>query len=146
MSLDAAFRASARVFPTEDPSRVSRALLNLFPEARITAAEGSVVAEFDSIEHLAQLLTDQKTRYSFLDAVNGGCDGDHFVLNLNKQAATVSRVNIVDEPKPLGSIEFSGTVNDPVMYFEKMLDVVGYITARSLRRGNRRHATPDKGS
>lgn len=141
----AAFRASARVFPTEDPSSVSRALLNLFPEARLTAGTESIVAEFDSIEHLAKLLTDQKTRYSFLDAVNGGCEGDSFVLNLNKQAATVSRVNVVDEPKPLGSIEFSGMVAEPVMYFEKMLDAVGYITARALRRENRKQGNAEKG-
>ena len=144
--MDAAFRASARVFPTEDPSRVSRALLNLFPDARITAGKESIVAEFDSVDHLAQLLTDQKTRYSFLDALNEGCDGNHFVLSLNKQAATVSRVNVVDEAKPLGSIEFSGTVADPVMYFEKILDVMGYISARALRRENRKQGSADKGS
>lgn len=119
--------------------------MNLFPEAKIAAGTDLIVADFESIDHLATLVTEQKTRYSFLDAVNEGLEGDHFVVRLNKQAATVSKVNVVDEPKPLGNIEFSGTVADPVMYFEKVLDVVGYISARTQRRESREKGMFDKG-
>lgn len=145
-ALNTSFRASARVFPTEDPSKVSGALLNLFPDARMTNSSDGVVAEFDNIDNLARLVTDQKTRYSFMDAMNEGCSEDHFVMTLNKQAATVSRVNVVDEPKPLGNIEFSGTVSDPVMYFEKILDVVGYLSARTQRREGREQSSSDNRS
>lgn len=125
------FRASARIFPTEDPLMVSRTITNLFPEAVVSVSDDKVSATIPVINNLAKLLLDQKTRYAFLDALREACDDNHFSLRLNKQAASVSRVNIVDEPKPLGWLEFSGEVEDPVSYFEKMLDAVGYITART---------------
>ena len=32
--------------------------------------------------------------------------------------------------EPLGSIEFSGVVDNPVIYFEKLLDITGYVSSR----------------
>lgn len=128
------FNVQARIFPTEDPSKVAAAIINLFPDSSVSCTEDSALASVRSVDHLARLLIDQKTRYSFLDALNEGCSGNGFSIRLNKQAASVSRVNVVDEPKPLGWLEFSGKVEEPVVYFEKLLDAVGYISARSERR------------
>ncbi len=124
------FWANAPVFPSEDPDKVEAALLSLFPEAATERAPGRISASFDSVEHLVRLITDQKTRYAFLQAVGRSSTGSRFSLKLNKQAACVSKVNVVDEPKPLGSIEFGGELPDPLLYFEKELDAVGFLTAR----------------
>ncbi len=132
------FSLSAKIFPTEDPSKIASAMLNLIPDATLTRKSGLITASSTNVEHIVKLVTDQKTRYAFLEAVNSGCSGNSFTVYLNKQAAFVSRVNIVDEPGPLGSIEFSGAVDEPVVFFEKMLDIVGYITSRELRRAERR--------
>ena len=128
------FNVQARIFPTEDPLKVSAAIINLFPDSSVSCTEDTASASVNSVDHLAKLLTDQKTRYSFLDALNSGCSGNRFSVRLNKQAASVSRVNVVDEPKPLGWLEFSGEVWEPVVYFEKLLDAAGYISARSGHR------------
>lgn len=128
------FTASARIFPTEDPVLVYASVTNLFPDSTLTAGEDQVKAAVSGIDHLVRLVTEQKTRYSFLEAVSRGCEGNRFRVTLNKQAASVSRVNLVDEPRPLGWIEFSGVVDNPVEYFEKMLDIPGYITSRTGRR------------
>ncbi len=131
------FRVDCIVFPTEDPEKVSAAISNLFPGAELRVRNDRVDGSFDDIENLARLVTDQKTRYAFLDAIYRGCRGDSFSVELNKQAASVSRVNVVDEPKPLGSLHFSGELAEPVSFFEKMLDITGYLTSRSERRNNR---------
>lgn len=141
------FKATSRIFPTEDPLKVSAALTNLFPGAQLEVTEDSVTATFGEVDNLARLVTDQKTRYAFLDALNRGCTGNHFALSLNKQAASVSRVNVVDEPKPLGSIEFSGELDEPIVYFEKLLDIAGYVTSRMRGReeGDRDRAISGRG-
>ncbi len=128
------FKATCRIFPTEDPQKVSAALINLFPGAQLAIAADGATADFAEVDNLARLVTEQKTRYAFMDALNRGCSGNRFAISLNKQAAFVSRVNVVDEPKPLGSIEFSGEIDEPIVFFEKMLDVVGYITSRIRHR------------
>lgn len=89
-----------------------------------------VKGESSEVTHLLELITEQKIRFAFLEEVARNVHGTHFSVELNKQAATAGRVNIVDEPRPLGCILLEGEVEQPVLFFEKMLNAEGYISSR----------------
>ncbi len=124
------FYVRAELFPTEDPARVKNAVSNLFPDARLTGEGNFILCRPVEIGPLLKLIADQKIKYAFVEEINRNAEGSRFCIKFNKQAALAGRVNIIDEPKPLGSIELSGEVNNPVLHFEKLLGVAGYVTSR----------------
>ncbi len=124
------FSVRAELYPTEDTASVRRAVANLFPDSTVTEEGAFLVCHPAEITQLITLITGQKTRYAFVEELSRKTEGNGFRILLNKQAALAGRVNIVDEPKPLGSIEFSGVVDNPVIYFEKLLDITGYVSSR----------------
>ncbi|MBX8636461.1 MAG: hypothetical protein KIY09_08505 [Thermoplasmata archaeon] len=124
------FSARVELYPTEDPNAVRKALMNLFPESVITDGGSFLACVPENIDQLVALITEQKIRYAFIEQINRNTEGNRFRINLNKQAALAGRVNIADEPKPLGSIELSGETENPVLYFEKLLDILGYVSSR----------------
>ena len=124
------FSARVELYPTEDPNAVRKALMNLFPESVITDGGSFLACVPENIDQLVALITEQKIRYAFIEQINRNTQGNRFCINLNKQAALAGRVNIADEPKPLGSIELSGETENPVLYFEKLLDILGYVSSR----------------
>ena len=124
------FSVRAELYPTEDTASVRRAVASLFPDSTVTEEGTFLVCHPADITQLITLITEQKTRYAFVEQLSRKTEGNGFRILLNKQAALAGRVNIVDEPKPLGSIEFSGVVDNPVIYFEKLLDITGYVSSR----------------
>jgi hypothetical protein len=105
---------TAPVMGTEVTSRVTDAVLNLFPEADIEERHGELVGEAHSMEQFSGLLHEQEildtARNRFFDGVrNGG-----FEFALKKQAAFVGVVNFaVGNPGELGEITVRVGVRDP---------------------------------
>lgn len=116
-------RVEAEVRPTEDVERVKRAVLNVFrPDVlRVEDLGGGyrlVVAESFSLRGLLRLW-EALRRERILDAARGymlrGVEQGVLVFKLNKQAAYVGRVSLVDldSEAPMGPIVFTVEHPDP---------------------------------
>jgi predicted RNA binding protein with dsRBD fold (UPF0201 family) len=116
-------RVEAEVRPTEDVERVKKAILNVFTPDTIHVEDLGggyqlVVAESYSLKGLVKL--HEKLRMErILDAARSymlrGIDRGLLVFKLNKQAAFVGRVSLVDldAEAPLGPIVFTIEHSDP---------------------------------
>ncbi len=116
-------RVEAEVRPTEDVERVKRAVLNVFVPDTIHVEDMGggyylVVAESYSLRGLVRL--HEKLRVErILDAARGymlrGIDRGVLVFKLNKQAAFVGRVSLIDmdAEAPMGPIVFTIEHRDP---------------------------------
>ncbi|HPR41617.1 MAG TPA: RNA-binding domain-containing protein [Candidatus Methanofastidiosa archaeon] len=107
---------STRVNPTEDESKVRKALKNIFSGMEFVMEDGRLVGRSDSIEDLStlkELIESQCIRDSARKTMRKGSGENLVRFCLNKQAATKSKINFSDE-SPLGPIRVSirGDVNE----------------------------------
>ncbi|BES81056.1 RNA-binding domain-containing protein [Pyrodictium abyssi] len=116
-------RVEAEARPTEDVEKVKRAILNVFAPDRLWVEDLGrgyrlVVAESYSLRGLLRL-HERLRRERILDAARGymlrGIDRGVLVFRLNKQAAYVGRVSLVDmdAEAALGPITFIVEHRDP---------------------------------
>lgn len=110
--------ATASIFQTEDPEKVRRALLNLFPSAEVMEREGEMTASTDDLSRFKELIRNHRildsTRRVLLD---GLADGKTSFL-LNKQAAFVGKVSFAEGKSPMGPMTVVITAED----MEKAID------------------------
>ena len=91
--------------PTEDPEKIRRAILNLFPDSEITIDNVQAVATAVSLERLMTLIRNQKILDSIRNKLLVGISSGSSTISLNKQAAFVNRVSLSEGKTPLGNIE-----------------------------------------
>lgn len=116
--------ARASISPTEDPERVSRALLNLFPEAVVTASEGQVEVRTADLSRFKQLIRNHKILDSTRAVMLRGIDGQTITFQLNKQAAFVGKISFAEGKVPMGPITVEISEGDP----EALIDDVAPST------------------
>lgn len=100
------------VFPTEDISRVLKAMINILPESALERENwnGSIklVARSDDInalERLREMLATQRIRSAARSLLLSGIRGQGIQIELNKQAAYANRISFADpEDNPLGTL------------------------------------------
>ncbi len=97
-------RIEAPCFPTEDPAKVKRALLQVFPDLIFTREDERMAGTTDSLDRLRELIRNQRIRDTARARLLGGRDGRRTRVSLSKQAAFMGRVNFA-APSPLGAIE-----------------------------------------
>lgn len=96
----------AELKPTEDPKKVEKALLNLFPSFEISRNKRIIKGRGSNLEKFKERLREQKIRTTARALLMKGRKGDSTKFYLNKQAAWVGKVNLVEpELAPLGPIE-----------------------------------------
>ncbi|MBC7108348.1 MAG: hypothetical protein H5T41_06140 [Methanomassiliicoccales archaeon] len=96
----------AKCYPTEDPERVKRAILNIFPESTLTEYEDGFIANTASVEKLSELIRNMKILDSARAVLLRGREGNKVRFRINKQVAFVGKLSFVeDRDPPLGSIE-----------------------------------------
>lgn len=107
-------RARAPVRLTEDPERVRRALLNLFPDAQLTESRDLVEGTTGSLVRLAELVRSHQIPDTARGVLLRGRRGEttRTRILLGKQAAFVGRPNFGVEPTPLGEIEVEIEADD----------------------------------
>jgi len=125
------------VKPTEDETKVERALHNVFPSARI---ERAVVEDslklvihgdgFEFLSTLRNLIKQERIRNAARRILSGSTRGQRIHVYLNKQAAFVNRISFCEAEgeSPLGPISIMIEAANPE-------GVVDYLT---LRRDQRR--------
>lgn len=89
--------------PTESVNKLRCALRNLFPDLAVEAMEDRIVGVTESVDHLRELIRNQKIRDTARRQFLAGRRGDRTTVSLSKQAAFVGAVNFAAS-SPLGDI------------------------------------------
>jgi predicted RNA binding protein with dsRBD fold (UPF0201 family)/cytidylate kinase len=96
------------IHPTEDEEKVKRAVLNFFPDAEIVIRNGDfkeLVAKAKDLSHFRELLRRQRILDTTRQEMIKNVFGNEITIFLNKQAATVSRINLSDEDAVLSPLK-----------------------------------------
>lgn len=110
------------VHPTESEEKVVNAIRNLFPDAEITIENGRLRGKARNIERFRELLRRQR----ILDTARGefmkGRSGNEVIVYLNKQTATVSRINFCEPDAVLSPLKITFRLNN--IPFQRFLDYI----------------------
>ncbi len=96
----------AEIYPTEDVEKIRRAILLLFPDAKLSVLPGKLAGKARSMEEFAKILREERIRDAaravFLSSLKryGTIE-----FELNKQAATVGKISFSVGNVPLGNIK-----------------------------------------
>lgn len=95
-----------KVNPTEDVEKVRRAIENLFPEIELEFDDstGVLKGRVEKLDRFRELLRMQRILDTARAELRRGWRGNESTVYLNKQAATVSRINFTDENSVLSPI------------------------------------------
>ena len=111
---------SCPVFPSEDPEKVRRAVLNIFPDTDLILSDGAMCGESDNIEHFGAQIRRQRILDSVRSMLVKGRRGESSVLNLNKQAAYAGKISFVEERTILGTIKVTLRSDDITAFIESL--------------------------
>jgi predicted RNA binding protein with dsRBD fold (UPF0201 family) len=136
MSLSVA--AESLVNPTEDQSKVERALHNIFPSAQIaiTKLADDVIRlevkgnDLDFLRTLRNLIRQERIRSAARSILFSGTRGNLIQFYLNKQAAFVSRVSFCEPvgESPLGPISIRIQATEPQT-------VIDFLASKPIQSG-----------
>jgi len=136
-------RVEAEVKPSEDSSKVERAVKNLFPSLTLERGEERVWGASEDpavLSHLKELLRLQAIRDSSRSALLRGKREGGLEFGLNKQVAFVGKVSFTEGETPLGPIrvvietEEPGLVVDYLAPRTKMGKALREVPLEELRR------------
>ena len=95
---------SAPVFPSEDPEKVEKAIRNIFPDAELEFADGTIEGEAD-LTYFSNLIRKQKILDVTRSVMTKGQRGRKTTININKQVAFVGKISYTEEKTVLGTIK-----------------------------------------
>ena len=103
-------KISCRIYPTEDEKKVLGAMGNIFPTVEFkTEREGGEAfgesTDQASLIELRELIKKQKIEETARGYLLGNTKGKRLHISLNKAAAAMGKVNLVDFDMALGAIE-----------------------------------------
>ncbi len=130
-------RVEAPCQPTEDPSKVRLALLNLFPDLVLEREDDRFVGTTASLARLRELIRNQRIRDSARGQLLAGRFRDRTRVALNKQAALLGIVNF-SAGAGLGDIEVEIESDE---LGEVIDDVAESTVAREVRPSARTEGT-----
>ncbi|MEM0202851.1 MAG: AAA family ATPase [Archaeoglobaceae archaeon] len=114
------------VHPTEEEEKVVKAIRNLFPDAKIEIEDRRVFAVARDLKQFKELLKRQRISDTARSELLRGRRGNEIVVFLNKQTATVSRINFCEEDVALSPLKVTfRLINVP---FQRFLDYLAPIT------------------
>lgn len=102
-------RIVSRVNPSEDPEKVSTAILNVFPDAVIETEWGYARGESRSLDNFGLMIRRQKMLDTTRAVLLRGMSGDRTRFLLNKQVAFAGKISFCDRGQVLGPIEVTVT-------------------------------------
>ena len=91
--------------PTEDPEKVLRCILNIFPECSHEIVDGRIHFSSDNVDRFIEILREQQIRDTARMVLERGLEGDSSSFYLNTQAAFREKVNFSDGDSNLGDLE-----------------------------------------
>ncbi len=117
---------TANLYPTEDEERVKKAILNLFPDAKITVEDNSLNAIAPNMDYFIQRMKEQKIQDSARSILFDSVKDAGIVFHLSKQAAFVGKVNFTEGNSILGDITVTikTECDEPKILVQKMTGVI----------------------
>lgn len=116
-------RVETPLNPTEDPEKVSRAVNNLFPKAKLITIEAdarrskleATMTGLEALESLRNILRQEAIRDAARRVLLRGVSGSSIVVHLNKQAAFAGKASFCEQydESPLGPITLTITSDSP---------------------------------
>ena len=113
-------RITCPVFPSEDPERVKKAVLNIFPDVTLEESGKELTAETQSMEHFSEQIRKQRILDTTRSVMMKGRRGERTVFNMNKQAAYAGKISFVEERTILGTIKVTIEDDDITLFIEKL--------------------------
>ena len=119
-----AVTARTPLYPTEDPAKVRKALLFIFPDCTLEESGNEIVLRSSDVSNFMDLIR----RSRILDAVRSqmrqGMSEGRTTFLLNKQVAAAGRLSLAEGKVPLGVIEVTIESED----IEKAIDLIAPMT------------------
>jgi uncharacterized protein len=115
---------SAKCYPTEDPAKVERAILNLFPGSEVERSADAIMAKTRSLERFKELIRNHRILDATRRVLVRGTSGNGTRFALNKQAALSGKVSFLDGKVALGGIQVAIEDED----LSTLIDEVAPIT------------------
>ena len=103
---------------TESKDKVERAIMNIFPDARLSQTKECIVGTSNSIKTFGELLKMQRIRSTARIELLKRLSSDAFEFVLNKQAAFMGKVNFSKDP--LGPIYVKVQVDAPILVVDSI--------------------------
>jgi predicted RNA binding protein with dsRBD fold (UPF0201 family) len=108
---------------TEDSRKVTQAVLNLFPSAKVEIREHQLIARTDNIDEFKDLLEKQRIRDTARAQLLKRTYDHGIIFRLNKQAAYFKKVNFSVIDHPLGEIKVD-------IQCEKPNELINHLTKK----------------
>jgi len=108
---------------TEDPEKIKRSILNIFPEITLEETENEISGHSEdenSLSRFIELVYSEAIRDSVNMVLKEGTHGDKVSFSMNKQAAFAGRVNL-SKVSPLGPIKVRIYVDNPYNFIDKIV-------------------------
>ena len=113
-------RISCPVFPSEDPEKVKKAVLNIFPGVALDISEDMIRSEAAGMDHFGEQIRRQRILDTARSVMIKGRRGESTYFDLNKQAAYVGKISFVDGKAVLGTIKVSVEAEDITLFIEML--------------------------
>ncbi|MFQ5909376.1 MAG: RNA-binding domain-containing protein [Thermoplasmata archaeon] len=110
--------------PTEDVSRVERAMKRIFPDLDVREKGGYLIGTGSSVEKFIEILKNQRIRSAARGVFLASRSTDEISFALNKQVAFVGKVSF-GSGSPLGDIEVSIVSDDIDSVIDSMAPDLG---------------------
>lgn len=118
---------------TENPAKVRRAVLNLFPDLAIERDDDRIVGTTESLETLRDLIRTQRIRDTARGQLLAGRFRDRTRITLSKQAAFMGVVNFA-AGSPLGDIEVDIESDDLAAVIDRVAESTVHREVRPSAR------------
>jgi predicted RNA binding protein with dsRBD fold (UPF0201 family) len=112
-------RVSCFVCPSEDPEKVRKAILNIFPDASLEETDRGFEGTA-GMDRFKELIRRQKILDSTRSMMFKGIRNGHITMHLNKQVAFVGKVSFTEPKTVLGTLRISVETDDP----ERLIDSI----------------------
>ena len=110
-------QVSCQINPSEDPSKVKTAVLNIFPNLEISITDELLIGKSNDIgilSNISESIHTKNTKNTYQRILTKNSNENSTWFYLNKQAAFVSKVALCNESdeSPLGPIKVVLEAND----------------------------------
>jgi len=113
----------ADVKSTEDPEKVKKSIINIFPDIEIEEKDNEIIGyseNEDVLSRFIELVYSDAIRDSVNMVLKEGTQGTKISFSMNKQAAFAGRVNL-SKVSSLGPIKVKIYVEDPYDFIDRIV-------------------------